>query len=167
MRGYTTLRILDALMERIKVIEVQEDSACLSSTCPLQWRKRRNGSTTPEYLPCHYFDYIAGTSSGGSVKNSFGCSKRSRSTNNLFSILAIMLSRLRMSPKECIEAYRNLVSKVFGHPRIFHLRRIPLPRNKFHHKHLEAAIQAVVKDFDHTASPNAAFRQPCQDMCRT
>ena len=91
-----------------------------------------------------------------------------KSAYNHRSILAIMLGRLRMSPTECIRAYRELVSDVFGHPRLFHLRKkIPLPRNKFHHGRLEKAVQKVVRDFDHSKTAEASFRQPCLDMCRT
>lgn len=48
------------------------------------------------YLPCHYFDYVSGTSTGG--------------------LIAIMLGRLRMSVDEVIEEYKELSAKVFEKP---------------------------------------------------
>ncbi|KAH6893795.1 acyl transferase/acyl hydrolase/lysophospholipase [Coprinopsis sp. MPI-PUGE-AT-0042] len=44
--------------------------------------------------PCEYFDMIAGTSTGG--------------------LIALMLGRLRMSIKECEDAYDDISKKVFG-----------------------------------------------------
>jgi hypothetical protein len=52
VRGYASLLILKALMERIAVIE---DSQHYSTVGQLP-------------LPCHYFDYIFGTSTGGWVQ---------------------------------------------------------------------------------------------------
>ena len=47
------------------------------------------------YLPCHYFDYVSGTSTGG--------------------LIAILLGRLRMSVDEAIEEYKRLfATKLFG-----------------------------------------------------
>ena len=48
------------------------------------------------YLPCHYFDYVSGTSTGG--------------------LIAILLGRLRMSVDEAIEEYKQLSAKVFEKP---------------------------------------------------
>ncbi|KAF2726345.1 FabD/lysophospholipase-like protein [Polychaeton citri CBS 116435] len=53
--------------------------------------QRINPDNPPK--PCDYFDMIGGTSTGG--------------------LIAIMLGRLRMSVRECIEAYTELASKVF------------------------------------------------------
>ena len=46
------------------------------------------------YLPCHYFDYVSGTSTGG--------------------LIAIMLGRLRRSVDEAIKEYKDLGATVFG-----------------------------------------------------
>lgn len=79
VRGYSSLLILRELMKQITVLE-QLDPQTTCSVSPL--RKRIHPSTTnslqaPEssqhgsggalldYLPCHYFDYVAGTSTGG------------------------------------------------------------------------------------------------------
>ncbi|MCJ1456642.1 hypothetical protein MMC28_007004 [Mycoblastus sanguinarius] len=82
----------------------------------------RNSS---HWLPCHYFDYIAGTSTGG--------------------LISIMLGRLRMSIDECISEYETLGAKVFGHSRLLHLRS-PLfwPRDKYNHLNLEKVVKELV-----------------------
>ena len=84
-------------------------------------------SESSAWLPCHYFDYIAGTSTGG--------------------LIGIMLGRLRMNIDDCITEYENLGDKVFGKSRRCHLRSIPplwLPREKYNHRVLEEVIQDLV-----------------------
>ena len=84
-------------------------------------------TTSTPFLPCHYVDYIAGTSTGG--------------------LIGIMLGRLRMSVDDCIEEYETLGGEVFGTSRWLHLRSIPplwLPREKYDHRKLESVIQSLV-----------------------
>ena len=90
VRGYSSLLILRELMTQIAALE-QNDPQARCSVSPLPMRHRPLGALTqsrssttksrflespqPEqsgptrasshYLPCHYFDYIAGTSTGG------------------------------------------------------------------------------------------------------
>ena len=80
---------------------------------------------TSPWLPCHYFDYMAGTSTGG--------------------LIGIMLGRLRMNIDDCIQDYENFGSKVFARSRWCHLRS-PLwfPREKYNHKVLKEVVQNVV-----------------------
>ncbi len=47
-----------------------------------------------DYRPCHYFDYIAGTSTGG--------------------LIAILLGRLRMDVDLALETYKDLCRNIFG-----------------------------------------------------
>lgn len=61
------------------------------------------------YSPCHYFDYMAGTSTGGYVSISFKSIKVLIKT----SIVAIMLSRLRMSIDDCIDEFVNIGTTLF------------------------------------------------------
>lgn len=49
-----------------------------------------------ELLPCHYFDFFIGTSSGG--------------------IIATLLGRLRMTVDEATEAYLTITRAMYGHP---------------------------------------------------
>ena len=86
VRGYSSLLILRELMIRVADLEKKEPRADCSVS-PLKPRAIRQATTalpnmtaetnhlqtasTPEsqvcslFLPCHYFDFIAGTSTGG------------------------------------------------------------------------------------------------------
>lgn len=98
----------------------QEDPESLSNT-------EHHISESARWLPCHYFDYVAGTSTGG--------------------LIAIMLGRLRMNIDDCISDYETLGAKVFAHSRWAHLRS-PLfwPRDKYNHRTLEDVVNQVVQD---------------------
>lgn len=58
-----------------------------------------------------------------------------------------MLGRLRMNVDDCIRDYEQFGEKVFGHPRLFHLRS-PLfwVRDKYDHKILEKVIKEVIEN---------------------
>ena len=84
---------------------------------------------TSPWLPCHYFDYMAGTSTGG--------------------LISIMLGRLRMNIDDCIADYEKLGAKVFARSRWFQLRSPPpfwFPREKYNHRVLEQVVQEVVAE---------------------
>ena len=140
IRGYSALLILQELMSVIKKLERNHpEGPAESSYHPLSWNplyatdSRTDGQADPEsrhaesarWLPCHYFDYIAGTSTGG--------------------LIGIMLGRLRMNIDDCVSDYEKLGGKVFGRSRLFHLRS-PLwfPRDKYNHHNLEHAVKEVV-----------------------
>ncbi|QIW99781.1 hypothetical protein AMS68_005299 [Peltaster fructicola] len=72
-----------------------------------------------ELLPCHYFDFMFGTSTGG--------------------LIATMLGRLRMTVPECLELYREVGESLFGRKR----SSIPL-FTKYYNEPLEKAVQEVV-----------------------
>ncbi|MCJ1450761.1 hypothetical protein MMC28_001095 [Mycoblastus sanguinarius] len=105
VRGYSSLLILRELMRMIGDIERLADGDATSSAysplidcLPDEARTALRSDTQPlsKYLPCHYFDYIAGTSTGG--------------------LIAIMLGRLRLSVDEVIEEYKQLSANVFEKP---------------------------------------------------
>lgn len=141
IRGYSSLLILRELMKAIGDLERNWHAGpAESSFHPLQPPSTDSdappnypiiNSENPEtnasspWLPCHYFDYMAGTSTGG--------------------LISIMLGRLRMSIDDCITEYETLGPKVFAHPRWLHLRS-PLfwPRDKYDHRSLEKAIKEVI-----------------------
>ncbi|KAF5648464.1 calcium-independent phospholipase A2-gamma [Fusarium tjaetaba] len=78
-----------------------------------------------EYLPCHYFDYVAGTSTG--------------------SLSSIILGRLRMSVDEALDTYKAFGNAVCGKPRWFHERSfLWYPRAKFSYRKTQAVFQEVV-----------------------
>jgi hypothetical protein len=72
-----------------------------------------------ELLPCHYFDFMYGTSTGG--------------------IIATALGRLRMTVSEGLELYRTVGDTLFGKKR----SSIPL-MTKYHHQPLEKAVRDIV-----------------------
>ncbi|TKA67377.1 hypothetical protein B0A55_08751 [Friedmanniomyces simplex] len=72
-----------------------------------------------ELLPCHYFDFMYGTSTGG--------------------LIATILGRLRMTVTEGLELYKKVGDDLFGRRR----SRIPL-MTKYYHEPLEKAVQEIV-----------------------
>jgi hypothetical protein len=104
VRGLSSLVILERLMEVIAACEQDtHPSATTSADSPLlepeqaqvEMKRLSPAQTkTSNFLPCHYFDYIAGTSTGG--------------------LIAILLGRLRMSVSSVIKEYQDLSSRVFA-----------------------------------------------------
>ncbi|KAK5277135.1 hypothetical protein LTR16_010193, partial [Cryomyces antarcticus] len=114
IRGYSSLLILQALMHEVYLWERR-----LDGTDPIPnstWRTL----TEDELQPCHYFDFMYGTSTGG--------------------LIATMLGRLRMTVRDCLTIYRQVGEDLFGHKR----NVVPLA-TKYHHKPLEKAVQNIVK----------------------
>ena len=149
IRGYSALLIIKALMREIGKLERSEkagdkdcDGPATSSfhpvnssptmatkrdTSPSPLGFRETNSDTSCWLPCHYFDYMAGTSTGG--------------------LISIMLGRLRMSIDDCISEYERLGADVFAHSRWFHIKSaFWSPREKYNHRSLERVIQKLVND---------------------
>ena len=105
IRGYTALLILQNIMKDIEILERERDAGAISSAySPLvDCVPERALAASPkgtrsalQYLPCHYFDYVGGASTGG--------------------LVAIMLGRLRMSVDEAMNEYRALCANVFEKP---------------------------------------------------
>ena len=142
IRGYSALLILQKLMNVIKELEKSHcDGAAESSYHPLPWNplyatdSRSGGQADPgsqhaesaRWLPCHYFDYIAGTSTGG--------------------LIGIMLGRLRMNIDDCVSEYEKLGGEIFGRSRWFHVRSLLwFPRDKYNHRKVEKAVKEVVSE---------------------
>ena len=103
VRSFSSLFILRALMKAVGDYErrINPDAKssvysplvnCLPKDSPTLLA--HGGRSVFGYLPCHYFDYVSGTSTGG--------------------LIAILLGRLRMSVDETIEEYKRLSTKVLG-----------------------------------------------------
>ena len=86
IRGYASLLILQQLMSEVVKKETECDAKTTSSSdSPYV---EADDSSRSSYLPCHYFDYIGGTSTGG--------------------IIAILLGRLRASVQTTMEIYERV-----------------------------------------------------------
>ncbi|KZM25365.1 uncharacterized protein EKO05_0000583 [Ascochyta rabiei] len=117
IRGYSSLIIIQRLMHEVAQCErrLQEEEG------PVPGSNRREFDEDA-LLPCHYFDYMYGTSTGG--------------------LISVMLARLRMTVPQCLEIYRRVGHELFGH------RRNTLPlATKYHHKPLEKAVCEIVGQY--------------------
>ena len=114
IRGYSSLLILKNLMTRIRELEQKPDSKAFASwDSPLIEPDRAKSKLAKfptqeeehaDFLPCHYFDYIAGTSSGG--------------------LIAIMLGRLRMSVDHVLHEYVEVYKQILSHRHSLPVKRI-------------------------------------------
>lgn len=75
-----------------------------------------------ELLPCHYFDFMYGTSTGA--------------------LISILLARLRMTVPQCLEVYRDIGQELFGKK-----RNILPAGTKFYHKPMEKAVTRIVRQY--------------------
>lgn len=64
-RGYSSLLILHALMQKIENLETSDNKygPAVRSSYAYPWNVEYSDDSM--FYPCHYFDYIAGTSTGG------------------------------------------------------------------------------------------------------
>lgn len=65
IRGYVSLRIMEALMAEVGIREQKEDAQLRNILGHGSYDSEQDPLTTRAPLPCHYFDYIVGTSTGG------------------------------------------------------------------------------------------------------
>ena len=86
----------------------------------------RNDNTIPK--PCDYFDLIGGTSTGG--------------------IIAILLGRLRLDVRRCIEIYSELSQEIFRNDRSLRISRFKLPTGptRFSGQVLEKSIKEFLRE---------------------
>ncbi len=68
IRGYATLQIIYALMAEVRIREQREDAELRHSHPGPHYDPEIDPLTTRNPLPCHYFDYVVGTSTGGFVR---------------------------------------------------------------------------------------------------
>jgi hypothetical protein len=118
------------------------------------------------FFPYHYFDWIAGTSTGGyafRLRPSFLVTRLTYS----FRLNAIMLGRLRMSVDECLADYSELARKVFGKPRWASYRFSPF--FWFCSKYSGDRLRDVVKEVvdRHLCEGEGYMFAMNKEMCRT
>lgn len=78
-----------------------------------------------------------------------------------------MLGRLRMSVVECLDPYRDLAQKVFGHKQRFAFGG--LVKDRYDPKNLEQQIKEIVGSRIGTEETDEEFlKMPApEDLCRT
>lgn len=97
VRCCSSLIVLKHIMQKVEQFEKEEESEATSSLhSPMMDYMPPTGAEARDFRPCHYFDYIAGSSTGG--------------------LIAIMLGRLRIDVDSAFDEYRQLWSKVFEKP---------------------------------------------------
>ncbi|KAH5400365.1 hypothetical protein HBI47_197860 [Parastagonospora nodorum] len=177
IRGYWTLLVLQQLMKYIANEELKrkDDDDEHHSFFPSQFPEhvtqgkddedeRRKQQAAPgarvftweyvrearKFLPCHYFDYICGSSTGA--------------------LIAIMLGRFRMPVWDCLREYEKMSHSIFGKPRLVSQRNIGIVRwPKYSSTALEEAFQEVTaRRGERTARSidNVTFPSP-PGICKT
>jgi hypothetical protein len=162
VRGLSSLFVLERLMEVIATCERnKDDPATTSADSPLLKPQRIQEemqrlspaqTTKSNFLPCHYFDYIAGTSTGG--------------------LIAILLGRLRMSVSSVMQEYLDLSSRVFAEREWKHL---PQVRSLFHRRNNKedilvdkiASLGSPASDEDGERKEGERIFQSDGTRCRT
>lgn len=160
IRGYSSLVILQALMEEVGKIERARNPKATSSIFssvlgPLDDEicaaPTPNAMPKSEYWPCHYFDYIAGTGTGG--------------------VIAMMLGRYRMSVPEAMERYRDMYATVVKQQPVSPLPKHRLRKSVFLsiHKGLRRSNPPAMKLVPNFPSPNEdqVHLQSDPNRCRT
>ncbi|KAF8533535.1 acyl transferase/acyl hydrolase/lysophospholipase [Trichophaea hybrida] len=147
IRGYSSLIILQELMEKIARLERIDVAIDVNG----------NAADHPLPLPCHYFDYIFGSSTGG--------------------LSAIMLGRLRMSVRDSLIVYDRLGSEIFSNPRRAYISRSPFNggwwrRSKYRAENLEQFLKTTTEDILRTRyqdmySPTHSFFPSDENQCKT
>ncbi|KAF2402280.1 FabD/lysophospholipase-like protein [Trichodelitschia bisporula] len=91
--------------------------------------RKRDDQTRPK--PCDYFDLIGGTSTGG--------------------IIAVLLGRLQLDVRKCIEIYTKLAEQIFKRDRSITVGGMKLPTGstRFSGAVLEKAIKDALKELGH------------------
>ncbi|XTI87613.1 FabD/lysophospholipase-like protein [Cenococcum geophilum] len=145
IRGLCSLFILRRLMSIIR--EIEESFGTLYSAQSLlpennadsKEKGRSETRLKGVFLPCHYFDYITGTSTGG--------------------ITAVMLGRLQFTIEEAIDSYKDLWKWMAEHSSNY--RMLSIVKGKYSNtQSLEIALSNILKSQSLTLGSDPR-------MCRT
>ncbi|KAI1457827.1 FabD/lysophospholipase-like protein [Annulohypoxylon moriforme] len=129
VRGLSSLYFLKKIMEEVKELEKSE-------SCDTNSQITENTERQGLPLPCNYFDFIIGTSTGGSVDPKV----KIEYILSMTRLIATMLGRLRMDVDDCIKQYL-----IISH-RIFRPHRIPIMQN-YSGDQLSREVRVVVSKF--------------------
>lgn len=110
IRAYSELCILEQIFREVARVERSYDGAKSSESSPLfgspdgydeqESSKDDLATITDNYLPCHYFDYVGGTSMGG--------------------VVAVMLGRLRLPINKAIRNFEEMWISISSEGHEFH-----------------------------------------------
>lgn len=129
IHAYFELHILERIFREIARVERSYDGAKSSESSPLfgspngydeQEFSKDDPTITDNYLPCHYFDYVGGTSMGG--------------------VVAVMLGRLRLPINKAIRNFEEMWISISSEGHEFHSL---LPRRKIRARHSEGLRKAL------------------------
>ncbi|KAL9565578.1 hypothetical protein ACKAV7_009760 [Fusarium commune] len=146
----SSLLILKRIMHEIRQLEIYHEDGPAYFSSSFSWTSYESGQPAilkvsdriDEFLPCHYFDYMFGSSTGG--------------------INSIMLGRLRMSVDQAIDNFIDYANAVFSHPRFFY-GIAPGPKYS-----VDRAREAFIKIVDNSESPQDRLFIPLgENGCRT
>ncbi|KAG8973043.1 hypothetical protein FRC05_009158 [Tulasnella sp. 425] len=158
-RFYVTLRI-----RSVGTYQWETDGGGVRGIVSLIVLEQIMNEVAPGAKPCEWFDLIGGTSTGG------GRIVPKEGQSTIFRLIAIMLGRLRMSIRECIEAYRELSKDVFD------VRALDLAFNlwdghRFSGQKLKQAVEKIVAKYRGTTTTrmwdNPQRRSEAERVCRT
>ncbi|KAH6887726.1 acyl transferase/acyl hydrolase/lysophospholipase [Thelonectria olida] len=105
--AFSSLLILKSIMIRIREVEMGHPGGPVLTSGSYPWdgcdnttlsKETASSDRVDDFLPCHYFDYMAGTSTGG--------------------LNSIMLGRLRMTVDQALDGFMDFCQEVFGQPRL-------------------------------------------------
>lgn len=116
-------------MQRIKDLDDEEDN---------NEDRLETGPGLP--LPCNYFDFIIGTSTGGYVCFHIRVGILRPLANTPRSLIAVMLGRLRMDVEDCIQQYWVMTIKIF---RPYHMRFL----RPYSRRALQESTKAVARAY--------------------
>jgi Patatin-like phospholipase len=145
VRGISSLLILRELMAKIAEHEHKiEPKAMTSKDSPMVEAAHITppSSEKTAYLPCHYFDYVAGTSTGG--------------------LIAIMLGRMRMSVEDAIRHYDEISPRLYQHHKkssVQAWRSLLRPTSRSQDQKLNSTMQKIATEETSLKSDST--------MCRT
>lgn len=154
VRGLSSLLILKEIMQEVEKLERECTPAAYSSEeSPLMLRTSRSDKKVrvkyPKnaYLPCHYFDYIAGSSTGG--------------------LIAIMLGRQRATVDAAILMYQQLAEKVFEKAPSFLRQLSPTYGNKYRRHELTRLLLKVSPSVESSEDESSSDFESDSIRCRT
>ncbi|OAG09112.1 FabD/lysophospholipase-like protein [Paraphaeosphaeria sporulosa] len=143
IRGLSSLYILQHLMQKVMIEEERQEresvpneldalAASSSNQSHSAARERSASDQHQDLRPCHYFDFMIGTSTGG--------------------LIAVLLGRLRLDIDTCIRIYEQIGTYIFGSRRWWGLL------TKYDHRRMKRAIKKVLQVYCEEHAQNRQCR---------